>query len=78
MSRRGWLLFVALGLAWGIPYLFIRVAVGDLDPLLVAAGRTLLGTLLLLPLALRRRAIRPVLARWRWLVLYTLIEIVGP
>ncbi len=78
VTRRGWLLFVALGLAWGIPYLFIRIAVVELDPLLVAGGRTLLGTLLLLPLALRRRALRPVLARWRWLVAYTVIEIVGP
>ncbi|MGI8457288.1 MAG: DMT family transporter [Propionibacteriaceae bacterium] len=78
MTRRGWLLFGALGMAWGIPYLFIRVAVVDLDPLLVAVGRTLLGALLLLPLALRRHALRPVLARWRWLVAYTVIEIVVP
>lgn len=78
MTRRGWLLFVALGIAWGIPYLFIRIAVADLDPLIVAAGRTALGTLLLLPLALRRRAIVPVLRRWRWLAVYTAVEIVAP
>ena len=28
---------------WGIPYLFIRIAVTDLDPLHVAFGRTALG-----------------------------------
>ena len=78
MTRRGWLLFGALGLAWGIPYLFIRIAVVDLDPLLVAVGRTLIGALLLLPLTLRRNALRPVLARWRWLVAYTVVEIVVP
>ncbi len=56
MSRRGWLLFATLGVCWGIPYLFIRIAVTDLDPLIVAFGRTAIGALLLLPLALRARA----------------------
>ena len=78
MTRRGWLLFGALSIIWGVPYLLIKVAVRDLDPVVVAFGRTLLGALLLLPIALRRRALAPVLRRWRWLVLYTLLEIVGP
>jgi drug/metabolite transporter (DMT)-like permease len=46
---------------WGIPYLFIRVAVADLDPLIVAFGRTSLGALLLLPMALRAGALKPLL-----------------
>ena len=33
MTRRGWLLFATLSVCWGIPYLFIRIAVTDLDPL---------------------------------------------
>jgi drug/metabolite transporter (DMT)-like permease len=78
MSRRGWLLFTALSLMWGIPYLLIRVAVVDLDPLMVAFARTLLGALLLLPLALARHALRPVLRHWKVLLVYTLLEIVGP
>lgn len=78
MTRRGWLLFGALSVIWGVPYLLIKVAVRDLDPVVVAFGRTLLGALLLLPVALRRRALAPVLRRWRWLLLYTLVEIVGP
>jgi drug/metabolite transporter (DMT)-like permease len=78
MTRRGWLLFSALSIIWGVPYLLIKVAVRDLDPVVVAFGRTLLGALLLLPIALHRRALAPVLRRWRWLLLYTLLEIVGP
>ena len=78
MTRRGWLLFAALGVCWGIPYLFIRIAVTDLDPLIVAFGRTLLGALLLLPLALRAKALAPLLPHWRILLLYTGVEIVGP
>ena len=53
MTRRGWVLFITLSVCWGIPYLFIRVAVADLDPLIVASGRTPYWCLLLLPLALR-------------------------
>ena len=78
VTRRGWLLFGTLGVFWGIPYLFIRIAVIELDPVVVAGGRTLLGALLLLPFALRAKALRPVLAQWRWLLLYTGVEIVGP
>lgn len=78
MKRRGWLLFGALSVIWGIPYLLIKIAVRDLDPVVVAFGRTFLGALLLLPIAVRRRTLAPVLRRWRWLLLYTLLEIVGP
>jgi drug/metabolite transporter (DMT)-like permease len=78
MTRRGWILFAALSLFWGIPYLFIRVAVTEIDPLLLAFGRTALAALLLLPLALRRNALRPLLRHWRWILLYTGIEIIVP
>lgn len=78
MTQRGWALFVAMGLIWGVPYLMIRVAVTDFDPAFVAFGRTLIGALLLIPIALYRDALRPVFARWKWLLVYTLIEITGP
>ena len=78
MSRRGWVLFVALSVLWGIPYLMIRVAVEVYDPVVVAFGRTFIGGLLLLPIALARHQLAPVLRRWRSLLLYTLVEIVGP
>ncbi|WP_111766858.1 DMT family transporter [Nakamurella deserti] len=78
MTRRAWLLFSTLCLVWGVPYLLIRVAVTDLDPVVVAFGRTLLGGLILLPVALRQKALRPVLKRWPVLLLYTVVEISGP
>lgn len=71
-------MFSALSLMWGVPYLLIRVAVADLDPLIVALGRTTLGALLLLPLALRRGALRPALRHWKVLLAYSVVEIVGP
>jgi drug/metabolite transporter (DMT)-like permease len=78
MTRRGWLLFITLGVFWGMPYLFIRVAVTDFDPIVVAFGRTAIATLLLLPLALKARALKPLLPYWKILLLYTAVEIIGP
>jgi drug/metabolite transporter (DMT)-like permease len=78
MTRRAWLLFVALSLIWGVPYLLIRVAVQSVDPLIVAAGRTAIGALVLLPLAWRRGVLGPAFRRWRPLLLFTLVEISIP
>ncbi|ATL70087.1 DMT family transporter [Nocardia terpenica] len=78
MTRRGWVLFLAMGVIWGVPYAMIRIAVRDFDPVVVAFGRTAIGSLLLLPVALFTGALLPVLRRWWWLLAYTLVEISGP
>ncbi len=78
MSRRGWVLFVALGVIWGMPYLFIKVAVADLSPAAVVFTRTLLAALLLLPLAAARGQLRPLLPAWRWLLLFAALEVCAP
>lgn len=78
MTRRAVILFIALGIAWGLPYLLIKVAVQELDPAMVVVGRCALGALILLPLALARRQVVMVLKRWRPLLAYTVIEIVIP
>ncbi len=61
-----------------MPYLLIRIAVGAIDPLVVAGSRTLIGALLLLPVALQRSALAAGFRQWRWLLAYTLIEINVP
>ncbi|MEV6277128.1 DMT family transporter [Nocardia sp. NPDC051832] len=78
MTRRGWVLFLAMGAIWGVPYAMIRIAVEDFDPFVVAFGRTLLGGLILLPIALYSKSLMPVLRRWKPLLAYTLVEITGP
>jgi drug/metabolite transporter (DMT)-like permease len=78
MSRRGWALFLAMGVIWGIPYLLIKIAIEDLSPAMLVFGRTGLATLLLLPIALARDQIRPLLVHWRPLLVYTVIEICLP
>jgi drug/metabolite transporter (DMT)-like permease len=78
MSKRGWILFLALGVLWGMPYLLIRIAVADFDPLMVAGTRTFIGSLLLLPIALHRKELMPAFRKWKWLLAFTLVEITFP
>jgi drug/metabolite transporter (DMT)-like permease len=78
VPRRALLLFVALGVAWGIPYLLIKVAIEELSPAQLVLGRTAIGALILLPIALAQGAVRPLVARWRWVLLFALVEIAVP
>jgi drug/metabolite transporter (DMT)-like permease len=78
MSRRALALFLGLGFAWGIPYLLIKVAVEEVSPSQLVLGRTALAVLLLLPIALMRRAVLPVLREWRPLLAYSVVEIAIP
>ncbi len=78
MTRRGWLLFAAMGVLWGLPYLFIRVAVRELAPATLVCARCLLGALLLTPFAVRRGTLAPLLRRWRPLLAFTVLEVTGP
>lgn len=78
MSRRGILLFAAMSVVWGIPYLLIRVAVGEISPAQLVFSRTALAAAILLPIALLRVDLRPVLRHWPWVVAFALIEIAVP
>ncbi len=72
------MLFGAMSVIWGVPYLMIRVAVRDLTPATLVCARTGLAALLLLPLAARRRELRGLLPHWRPLLAFAAIEIALP
>ena len=78
MTRRAWTLFAAMAVIWGIPYLFIKIAVAEISPVAVAGWRTLLGAAILLPLAARAGALRPALRAWRYVVAFGVIEMALP
>jgi drug/metabolite transporter (DMT)-like permease len=78
VTRRGWLLFVAMSVIWGLPYLLIRVSVREVSPAFLVFVRTTGAGLLLAPFVVRRGALGPLLARWKPLVLYTLVELALP
>jgi drug/metabolite transporter (DMT)-like permease len=75
MSRRALVLFALMSIIWGIPYLFIRIAVGEV---MLVFGRTAIAAGILLPVALTRTDLRPVLERWRWVVAFAAVEIAIP
>lgn len=78
MTRNGFLLLLALGVIWGIPYAFIKIAIGELTPEMLVTLRCLVGAAILLPIAIHRKAILPALKRWKPLLAYTVAEIVLP
>ncbi len=78
MNRRGALLFAAMCVIWGVPYLMIRVAVRELAPVTLVFGRTVVAALLLTPVALYRGDLRPLLRCWPALLAYTAVEVAIP
>lgn len=79
MSGRGWALFLAMGVIWGVPYLMIKVAVdGGISVPMVVFARTALGALVLLPLALRSGPPTWLRTHWRPLTLFAVLEILIP
>ncbi len=78
LSRRGWLLFGAMGAIWGVPYLFTKVAVGHMAPPVIVFGRSFVGAVPLLLLAARAGALRPVLVRWKAVLAFAAIEMALP
>ena len=79
MSARAWTGFAALSLLWGVPYLFIKVAVdGGMSPAFIAWVRVVLAAAILLALAKRAGVLSSVRGYWRWLAVYALIEIAIP
>ncbi|HEY4369407.1 MAG TPA: EamA family transporter [Steroidobacteraceae bacterium] len=78
MTWRAWAIFTALCVIWGTPYFFIKLALVDLAPPVIAWGRIAVGTAVLLPLAWHRDLIRPVLAHKRAICAFALVELVVP
>jgi drug/metabolite transporter (DMT)-like permease len=78
MTQRGALLFAAMCVIWGIPYLLIKVAVDDMSPSMLVLGRTVIAMFLLLPIAAFRGELRPLLPYWLPLVAFAGIEIALP
>jgi drug/metabolite transporter (DMT)-like permease len=70
-----------LAAIWGSSYLFIKIGLRDLSPMVVACARTVLGAAVLVPLALRAGALRRLgsaRALWPMLALVALIQVAAP
>jgi drug/metabolite transporter (DMT)-like permease len=78
VSRRGWALFAAMSVIWGIPYLLIKVAVGGVPVPVLVLARVGIGAALLLPVAVRQRQLGALRPHWRWLAAFAVVEIITP
>ncbi|HEV7845723.1 MAG TPA: EamA family transporter [Thermoleophilaceae bacterium] len=78
MSARAWILFAAVSVIWGMPYLFIKIAVDDVSPSVVAWSRLAIAATVLLPVAWKLGALRGLGERWRILALFAAVEMAVP
>ncbi len=78
LGGRPIVLFALMSVIWGIPYLFIRIAVGEVSPAFLVLARTAIASAILLPTALARLDLRPILARWPWVVAFAAVEVAIP
>src|SRR5437764_15037711 len=77
MTRKGWLLFSAISVFWGIPYLFIKITVQELDPTVVVFARVAIAAAIQLPVAAHRRVLRQIGGRWLTIPMLPLVQIVA-
>jgi drug/metabolite transporter (DMT)-like permease len=78
VTWRSWLAFGALGVVWGLPYFFIKLALVDISPVGVAWGRIALGAAILLPIAWQRGALKSLAEHKGALIAYAFAELIGP
>ncbi len=79
MSTRAWIVFAAVSAVWGVPYLFIKIAVdGGMPPVPLAWARIALGAAALLLVAWHAGTLGTLRGRWRWLLLFAVVEFAVP
>jgi len=78
MSRKALLLFLATGLAWGLPYFFIQIALEDFSSYSIIFIRVLIGAAIMVPLALNSGALKIAIKHWKWVLFFAVMEMVIP
>ncbi|MCW2626956.1 MAG: putative integral rane protein [Mycobacterium sp.] len=77
VSSRGWVLFAAMSIIWGIPYLLIKVAVEGVSAPVLVFARTAVGAAVLLPLAVSRKPWAILRRHWKPLLVFAFFEIMA-
>ncbi|HEV7753743.1 MAG TPA: DMT family transporter [Baekduia sp.] len=79
MSPRSWVSLAVTAALWGASYMFIKVALDDgLSEGFIICARTILGALVLLPLAVRAGAVPQILARRWWALALAAAQVIVP
>lgn len=64
-----------LGVIWGMPYLFIKIAMETFEPATLVLLRVVLAGAILLPIAASRGQLRGLRRHLPWIVLFAIMEI---
>jgi drug/metabolite transporter (DMT)-like permease len=78
MSRRSWMLLVIVAGLWGGSFMLTAIAIRDLPVPVVALMRTATGAAVLLPIALRRRALAGLRAQLWPVLLLGVVQLAAP
>ncbi|MDG4825688.1 DMT family transporter [Asanoa sp. WMMD1127] len=78
MNRRAWILFAIVAVLWGIPYLLIKIAIEELSPMMVVAGRVAVAAAVLVPVAALQGTLGALRRHWPPVVFLGIVHIVGP
>jgi drug/metabolite transporter (DMT)-like permease len=78
VTWRGWTVFAALGIIWGLPYFFIKVALQEVSPFILAFSRVVLAAMVLMPIAWRRGALRSLGSHRGAIFAFGLVEFAIP
>lgn len=78
MTKRGAILFTALSIIWGTPYLFIKYALEDFDPIFIVFARCAPTAVVLLIVVWRQNKLKPNLRFWKYCTLFAIMEMVFP
>ena len=70
--------YLAVSALWGVPYLFVSIAVKELSVPVIVFTRVFIGALILIPLAIRAGALKVPRASVKYIVLYALFEMFIP
>jgi drug/metabolite transporter (DMT)-like permease len=63
-----------MSVIWGLPYLFIKIAVGEVSPATLVFARTAVALVVLVPVAVAQSALMPALRHWRPAAVFAALE----
>ena len=78
VPRRAAFLFCLASVAWGMPYLLAALTLDDLAPIVTVFARAALAAAVLVPLAVRRGALRSLRGRGRDIAWLALLDLTAP
>lgn len=78
MTQKATVLFLVIGGIWGIPYFLIAIAVDHFETSSIVFLRVFIGALILMPIAISKKMIRPALRVWPAVLGFAVLEMVLP